>query len=124
MVKHIAQGKIGCSRLFGIIAAIILVSATSSFAARHDPMRPQVVSVVGTAEKVVVEELHLEAIVVSGQRRVAIIDGNSLQSGSSYHGYRVKTITPTSVTLTGHGTQKHLTLQPSIVTRIKTSDSK
>ena len=121
MVKQIFQGRTGWLRLAGIVVnvvAMVSLSAVTSLAGWHDPMRPLVETTADAAVKAVAEEFHLEAIVVSGQRRVAVIDGKSLKLGDIYQGYRVKSIAEGDVTLKGRSGQKHLSLQPTIVTRI------
>ncbi|MEA3465042.1 MAG: hypothetical protein U9R29_03405 [Thermodesulfobacteriota bacterium] len=114
MVKQICQGRLVSFAI--IVVAMVLLPSVISFAALYDPMRPQVATSVAAVQKVAADEFHLEAIVVSDQRRVAVIDGKNLNVGDSYKGFRVKSIVQTGVTLTGSGEQRCLTLQPTIVT--------
>ena len=125
MGNQIFQGKAGCLGFVASFAAIVvsvvtmvLLASAISCAALYDPMRPQVATTVASAVKAGGDEFHLEAIVVSEQRRVAVIDGKSLNVGDTYNGFRVKSIINSAVTLTGSGGQQRLTLQPTIVTRI------
>lgn len=100
-----------------IVAAIGVLIATPSVAGVYDPMRPQAGLV--AAESVTADhiELHLEATMISALRRVAIIDGSTVNVGDLYQGYRVASIDEGSVVLAQRGEKTSLTLQPTIITR-------
>lgn len=100
-----------------IIVAVGLLIAAPSGAGVHDPMRPQ--SEFVAADSVTPEriEFHLEATMVSAQRRVAIIDGSTISIGDLYQGYRVASIDEGSVVLARRGGKTSLILQPTIKTR-------
>ncbi|OQY23843.1 MAG: hypothetical protein B6I37_04715 [Desulfobacteraceae bacterium 4572_35.2] len=99
------------------IVVIGLINATPSIAGVHDPMRPQVESVAADSVALEKTEFHLEATMVSVQRRVAIIDGSTVSVGDQYQGHSVTSINEGCVVLAQRGKKTSLTLQPIIKTR-------
>lgn len=99
------------------IVVIGLMIATPSRAGVHDPMRPQVERFAADSVAVEKTEFHLEATMVSAQRRVAIIDGLTVSVGDRYQGHFVTSIDEGCVVLAQQGKKTSLTLQPIIKTR-------
>ncbi len=93
-----------------------LMIATPSVAGVHDPMQPQVALIAADPVAVEKTEFHLEATMVSAQRRVAIIDGSTVSIGDQYQGYCVISIDEGCVVLAQRGNNTSLTLQPTIKT--------
>lgn len=98
------------------VAAGLMIASTCG-ASVHDPMRPQTGFIAAETVSAVKAEFHLEATMVSDQRRVAIIDGSTVSSGDQYQGHYVASIDEGCVVLTQRGKKTLLTLQPTIKTR-------
>lgn len=95
----------------GLVSIVLMVLTTSSLWAWHDPMQPQGGNQPVSASVVTIEnKLKLSTILVSPQRRVAVVNGQPLQVGGQIAGYRVDAINENDVVLSGGGKQQRLQL--------------
>ena len=99
------------------VAVLFLLALTSSTAwARHDPMHPQggeqlqIASAQDTT-------LKLSTILLSPQRRIAVVNGHPVHVGELVGGYRVDAINDNEVFLSGRGKQQRLQLMTANVTK-------
>jgi hypothetical protein len=80
-----------------VLILIILCSASLAFAEMRDPTLPPDPSLWKTSD----QPLLLTAILISEQRRLAVIGGRFLQVGDNYSGNKVISIDSNSVQLEG-----------------------
>jgi MSHA biogenesis protein MshK len=102
-----------------VIASLIAVSMADGFAQQlRDPTRPPGVgaSRAGFAEAVP-SDLVLQTVLVSPERRNAIVNGRLLRVGDSISGMRVIEIRESAVVLRGPGELRTLSLFPLVEKR-------
>ena len=118
MVNRSIESKLK-SRVLALplVFIVALMLATPSLAGVHDPMCPQVEFIATDSTLADKTEFHLEATMVSDQRRIAIIDGSTVSVGDQYQGHFVTSIDKGCVVLAQRGKKTSLTLQPIIKTR-------
>ena len=108
------------SSFFPIFAAALLAStpALAGGPQPADPTRPAggpaVIAPIGAQKK---QPLFLSSLLISPQRRIAIINGKSLSEGERIAGERILSITDTGVQLEGSRGVYTLSLHPKPVKR-------
>lgn len=91
-----------------LVAGAMLATLATPVAALRDPTRPPADQALSrTAENHPVQHWHLSSILISPQRRIAVINGHSLQVGQSLDGVRVLSIEVDQVVLR-HGDRTHI----------------
>ena len=98
-------------------SALVLATATAGDAEIGDPMRPSYLSTASSSSGPTTPSWRVESIVVSPDRRIAVINGTSLAVGDRIQGARVVAIDAYAVTLDIDGKRRQLTLTDA---RIKT----
>lgn len=93
------------------VALVLAVALTPAAAQEADPMRPPQTAPETTA-KPAPRYYHLSSILISPERRSAIINGRRVSVGERVGGARVVTILGSEVTLSIAGRHKTLTLLP------------
>lgn len=94
---------------FLIAVALGVFASASAAESLRDPTRPPQS---GGAQASVTRSMTLESIIFSDQRRVAVIDGQSLREGEALRGARVLRIHPDRVELRVNQTTRTLRLVP------------
>jgi hypothetical protein len=93
--------------VLAIVAGLILCSAASAENNAADPMRPDTLrAVVHTAPAA----FHVNAIIVSDERRIAIVNGTRIGVGDSLNGATIVAISKSEVVLELNGVTKSLSL--------------
>lgn len=107
-------------RMAMIVMVVALVVPLASFAGEAeigDPMRPSYLADTSSKATRSAPSWRVESIVVSPDRRIAVINGQSLAVGDRIRGARVIAIDAYAVTLDIDGKRRQLTLTDA---RIKT----
>lgn len=105
--------KIACLALLPVMAG----AASSAWAQGHlsDPTKP---ALAGMLPSAVVEEseraLRLETVLISNQRKMAIISGQTYQLGQTIAGAKLIAVSETGVTLEQGGQRRNLALYPEV----------
>lgn len=105
--------------MFKVLVSVLVFCSFSALANEsrempRDPTRPLNYQPVAKAQAL---KLRLNSVLLSGKRRLAIINGQSLREGETLAGSKlvVKRIEANQVVLTGEGSTRTLTLVPLVV---------
>ena len=110
--------SIRCFTIAAGIVVMIVGSAVVCCSSGYDPMYPQVKVVVEDSENggdVKKEPLHLQTVLVAAGRRVAVINGRTLNIGDQIGQYRLQSIDGEEVQLCSAEGDKKLQLHPNII---------
>lgn len=97
-------------RLTGLLATALLAAAGASAAPFADPTRPS--SAEETGGGAAPPGLRLESVLLSPQRKLAVISGREVRLGERFGDARVLRITPTEVAVERNGEVEVLKLFP------------
>ncbi len=100
-----------------LVSMLLVTAAGAGDAEIGDPMRPSYLSTSSSTSVNRAPSWRVESIVVSPDRRIAVINGQSLAVGDRIQGARVMAIDAYAVTLDIDGKRRQLTLTDA---RIKT----
>ncbi|WP_342030435.1 Type II secretory pathway component [Pseudomonas sp. SST3] len=98
--------------------ASLVVAAAPVFAL--DPTQPPAGRVASDAQAKVTSALRLQAILRSGGRAHAVVDGQTLKVGDHLGDARISAIRPHSVVIDRHGQQQELRLSAPIIQSSRT----
>ena len=95
-----------------LFAALLLLMPLLSQAQLNDPMRPAQAPRAATTASADAPSWRLDSIIVSGDRRLAVINGQSVSEGDRLGQARIKRIEATRVSLQVGQQSRVLTLLP------------
>lgn len=100
-------------RLRNQMFALLLIVVSGSALAFQDPTQPVGAVAVHNSQ----QQLKLESVLLSGERKVAVINGKAYQQGERVNGALLKSIKKRSVILEKGNQQETLTLFKKIVNK-------
>jgi len=98
------------------LASLVAAAPVSAL----DPTQPPAGRVVGDAPTEATSVLRLQAILRSGGRAHAVVDGQTLKVGDHLGDARISAIRPHSVVIDRHGQQQELRLSAPIIQSSRT----
>ncbi|MBN2644966.1 MAG: hypothetical protein JXR59_05770 [Desulfuromonadaceae bacterium] len=102
--------------LSGLVVLLLCVAPTGA-AALQDPMRPLATALDRLPQIEAEQGAALKAIVLSGQRRVAIFGDRTCQEGDHIAGYRIEKIEAAAVWVEQNGKRRRILLRAPVVGR-------
>ena len=109
----------GFMKIPSLVLLLVMVWATSSWAQAQtrlsDPTKPALAPVLaGTAVEEGERSLRLETVLISPQRKMAIISGQTFQLGQTIAGVKLIAVSEAGVTLEQGGQRRSLALYPEV----------
>lgn len=108
----------GLMRYLSILLALICVAAASTLAsaqALRDPTRPPGAGARGTSQKPESSGWHLQSVLISPERRYAIINGEVVAVGGAVSGAQLLAVAPEQVTLRTSAGVRVVQLYPDVL---------